>query len=245
MLKCILHTVVILFFSWELVYAQEPKTLTFERIDLLKPVKEVDIPSAENPIIPSEENQEDLDSIQHLGKVVIISPFSFDNKEARRKYLILRYKTRKVWPYAVLAADRLNELQGRLETLDTKREKAAYTRRVQRYMEDEFKEQLKKLTRTEGQILVKLLYRQTGDSTFDVIRDLRSGFRAFRYNLTAGMFSISLKREYDPYEVKEDYVIEHILQWAFQHNQLEYQPAAVDIDYEELMKTWENDNLLD
>src|SRR5699024_6984444 len=160
---------------------------------------------------------------QHLDKVVIISPFRFDNKKERRKYLILRYKTRKVWPYAVLAADRLNELQKRLKTLKTNREKAAYTRRVQRYMENEFKEQLKKLTHTEGLILVKLLYRQTGDSTFDVIRDLRSGFRAFRYNLTAGLFSISLKREYDPYEVKEDYVIEHILQWAFQHNQLEYQ----------------------
>ncbi len=189
--------------------------------------------------------QENLDSVQHLAKVVIISPFQFNTKEERRQYLILRYKTRKVWPYAVLAAKRLETLRSRLDSLDTKKEKAAYTRRVQRFMEDEFKDQLKKLTRTEGQILVKLLYRQTGDSTFDIIKDLRSGFRAFRYNLTAGVFTISLKREYDPLEVKEDYIIEHILQWAFQHNQLEKQDSAIEIDYEELMEKWGNQDLFD
>lgn len=240
MVKYSLHTIFILLSCWGFAQTQDPKNISIEQLELQPPTRELEF-SQEELI----DLQEDLDSIQHLKKVVIISPFHFSDKNERRQYLILRYKTRKVWPYAVIAADRLNTLRQRLDSLDTKREKAAYTRRVQNYMEGEFKERLKKLTRSEGQILVKLLYRQTGDSTFDVIRDLRSGFRAFRYNLTAGLFSISLKKEYDPYEVKEDYVIEHILQWGFQHNQLKEQAPAIDIDYEILMEKWGNDNLFD
>src|SRR5699024_202810 len=130
-------------------------------------------------------------------------------------YLILRRKTLKVWPYAVTAADRLMTLRERLEKLNTKRAKKEYTKIAQNYLEDEFKGELKKLTKTEGQILVKLIYRQTGETTFDIAKDLRSGWNAFWYNTTASLFTISLKETYDPYSVKEDFFIEHILQRAF------------------------------
>ena len=175
-----------------------------------------------------------------LDEIIIFQPLKFKSKDEMRSYLILRRKTRKVWPYAVLASDRLEKLNSRLSTLDTKAKKRQYTKRVQNYIEEKFTEQLKKLTKTEGQILVKLMNRQTGITTFDLVKDLKSGWRAFWYNTTASLFNISLKEEYKPYEVKEDYQIEDILQRAFKDGILEKHEPAFDIDYLDLVENWQN-----
>lgn len=181
-----------------------------------------------------------MDRIQ-LDEVQIVAPFKFDNRDDRREYFILKRKTQKVWPYVVLAADRLEELRARLDVIDNKYGKKVYTQRVQNYMEEQFTEQLKKLTKTEGQILVKLLYRQTGETTYDVVQDLRNGWRAFRYNVTAGIFTISLKEEYNPLNNKEDFFIEHILRRGFQMDDLEYQDPKIDLDFSMILEKWENE----
>ncbi len=173
-----------------------------------------------------------------LDEVVVFQRQKFDSKEEMRSYLILKRKTKKVWPYAVLAADRLEKLTERLSTLESKSKKKRYTKRIQKYIEEKFTDQLKKLTKTEGQILVKLMYRQTGVTTFDLVKDLKSGWRAFWYNTTASLFNISLKEEYDPYNVKEDYLIEDILQRSFRDGTLDKQTPAINIDYLDIIDTW-------
>lgn len=173
-----------------------------------------------------------------LDEVVLIGRYNFKDRKERHQYLILKRKTFKVWPYAVLASDRLQALRKRLGNIKTKSDKKRYTKIVQNYMEDEFKEELKKLTKTEGQILVKLMYRQTGETTFDVVKDLKSGWNAFWYNTTASLFNISLKEEFDPIQVKEDYMIEHILRRAFRTEELESHDAKIDISFLEAMKKW-------
>mgnify|MGYP006283128931 CR=1 FL=1 len=174
-----------------------------------------------------------------LDEVIVLQKLEFKNKTDLRRYLILKRKTKKVWPYAVLAAERLEKLTARLATLDSERKKRRYTKRIQKYIEGEFTDKLKKMTRTEGQILVKLMYRQTGTTTFDLVKDLRSGWKAFWYNSTASMFDISLKEKYDPYEVEEDYLIEDILLRAFKNNTLENQKPAIDIDYLDIVEHWQ------
>jgi len=174
-----------------------------------------------------------------LDEVIVLQKLEFENKKDLRRYLILKRKTKKVWPYAVLAAERLEKLNARLETLDSERKKKRYTKRIQKYIEGEFTDKLKKMTRTEGQILVKLMYRQTGTTTFDLVKDLRSGWKAFWYNTTANMFDISLKETYDPYEVEEDYLIEDILLRAFKYNTLEKQNPAFEIDYLDIVEHWQ------
>jgi hypothetical protein len=137
-----------------------------------------------------------------------------------------------------LAADRLTALNERLASLKRKSERKRYTKIIQRYIEDEFSAELKKLTRTEGQILVKLIHRQTGLTTFGLVKELRSGWRAFWYNNTAKLFDISLKKEFDPIHSKEDFLIEDILERAFQSRQLERQKPAIKFDYYELSEKW-------
>lgn len=173
-----------------------------------------------------------------LDEVLVLGRLKFDNDLERRKYLILRRKTLKVYPYAKLASERLVELNSRLDQIKSKRDRRRYTNIVQDYIENQFSAELKKLTRTEGQILVKLMHRQTGVTTFDLIKELKSGWRAFWYNTTASMFDISLKEEYNPANNQEDYLIEDILQRAFQSKQLEKQPSALDFNFLELTDKW-------
>lgn len=173
-----------------------------------------------------------------LDEVVLLNKLEFNSKEDRRRYLILRRKTRKVYPYAKLAADRLTTMSERLEQMEKKSHRRIYTKRIQKYIEEEFSEKLKKLTRTEGQILVKLIHRQTGRTAFDLVKELRTGWRAFWYNTTASLFDISLKEEYQPFENKEDYLIEDILERSFQSNQLVRQRPAFPIDYLDLTAHW-------
>ena len=110
-----------------------------------------------------------------------------------------------------MAADRLNKLNNRLSTLKNRYKRKRYTRIVEKYIQEEFTEELKKLTRSEGQILVKLVHRETGKTTYQLLKELRNGFRAFSYNLVARAFDISLKDKFDPKISREDYFIEDIL----------------------------------
>ena len=117
----------------------------------------------------------DLDEVYLFGKL------KFPDYKTKLKYYILRRKTIKVYPYAKLAAERLVELNDSIVNIKRKSKRKKYTKKIQKYIEEEFSEELKKLTRTEGQILVKLIHRQTGTTAFDLVKELRSGWRAFWY----------------------------------------------------------------
>ena len=181
-------------------------------------------------------------SFVDLEPVILFQPLKFDSDDDKYRYYILRRKTIKVYPYAKLASERLIELNDSLKNIKRKSKQKRYTKKIQKYIEGEFSDELKKLTRTEGQILVKLIYRQTGTTAFDLVKELRSGWRAFWYNTTASMFSISLKEEYNPNEVHEDYLIEDILQRAFSTQKLIKQPSVLDFDYSSLTNKWSNEN---
>ncbi|NAS11736.1 DUF4294 domain-containing protein [Poritiphilus flavus] len=173
-----------------------------------------------------------------LDEVYIFSKLEFGSYKEKLRYYILRRKTIKVYPYAKLAAERLVELNDSLGKIKSRRKRKRYTRHVQKYIEEEFSEELKKLTRTEGQILVKLIYRQTGKTAFNLVKELRSGWRAFWYNTTARLFKISIKEEYHPESIHEDYLIEDILQRAFASKRLERQESVLDYDYASLTNKW-------
>ena len=126
-------------------------------------------------------------------------------------YYTLKRKALKVYPYAKMAADRLVKLNSRLEKIKSKRKRKKYTRMLEKFLQNELTAELKRLTRTEGQILVKLIYRETGTTAFELVKELRNGFRAFTYNTVASFFDISLKTQYNPEKIKEDLFIEDIL----------------------------------
>ena len=146
-----------------------------------------------------------------LNEVVIYNPVEFVNNKERLDYFVLKRKVSKVYPYAKMASERLKKLNSRLDKITSKRKKKKYTRMLEKFLQNELSAELRRLTRTEGQILVKLIYRETGLTAFSLVRELRSGFKAFTYNTIAKVFKISLKEKYDPLNVREDQFIEDIL----------------------------------
>lgn len=175
-----------------------------------------------------------------LEEVVILPRLRLNTNEERRRYLILQRKTLKVYPYAKLAAERLETLNARMADVKSKRQRKKYTRMVQKFVENEFADKLKKFTITEGQILIKLIHRQTGETAFDLIKELRSGWRAFWYNNTAKLFDMSLKIPFDPEVEEEDFLIEDILQRQFDKGNLEFQKSYKTFDLYTLNKIWKN-----
>jgi hypothetical protein len=185
----------------------------------------------------------DLDEIDTLSnepiplEEIVLYKDNLD-AESKKQFLLLQNRVYKVYPYAKIASERLTALNKTMDALKTNKEKRKYFKIVENYMENEFEAQLKKLSRKQGQILVKLVYRQTGHTTYDLIKDLKSGWKAFWYNKTAKIFDIDIKRKYSPYDVNEDYLIETILYRAFNRGRLVRQEAAKPIDYDELSDYW-------
>lgn len=158
--------------------------------------------------------------------------------DARKRFLILQRRVYKVYPFAKTASERLVQLNKGMEGLKTNREKKKYFKITEDYLTNEFESQLKKLSRKDGQILVKLIHRQTGSTTFTLIKTLKSGWKAFWSNSTARVFDINLKTEYDPMTVYEDYLIETIIDRAFKSRRLVPQTASKPIDVEEMSDLW-------
>ena len=177
-----------------------------------------------------------------LNEVLLLPRRPFKNSEQIRKYLILKRKTIKVYPYSVMASRRLKSLNNRLLVIKTKRERRRYTRMVQKFLEDELTPELSKLTKSEGQILIKLIYRQTGITTYNLVKNLRNGVKAFLYNTTARFFDLNLKTEYNPEIILEDYYIEDIIQRSVRDNLIEYNEPKNKYDLFKLKTLWDKQN---
>jgi hypothetical protein len=159
--------------------------------------------------------------------------------EAKKQFLLLQNRVLKVYPYAKIASEKLSMLNNNMSKLTSNRDKKRYFKIVEDYLDNEFKEKLKKLSRKQGQILVKLIHRQTGITTYDLVKDYKSGWNAFWSNNTARLFDINLKEEYKPFDRNEDFLIETILYRAFGNGRLVEQKAKTPIDIVELTDYWE------
>ena len=173
-----------------------------------------------------------------LKEVIVFQPLKFVSYEEAKSYILLRQRTLRVYQYAKLAADRLNILTERLNQIKSKRKKRKYLRLIEDFIYNEFELELRKLSRSQGKILIKLIHRQTGNTTHQLVKELRNGWRALIYQTTASLFKLSLKDTYNPKEVYEDYLIEDILQRAFSEERLERQNTALDYDLDALYIYW-------
>lgn len=175
-----------------------------------------------------------------LNEITINKDKTYTIGDDKKALLILKRRIFRVYPYAKLTAEKLTQLNETMDKLKTTKEKKKYFKIVEKYLEEEFEPRLKKLSRNDGKILVKLIHRQTGESTFDLIKHYKSGWKAFWANSTARMFSINLRATYKPYDEIEDYNIEAILYTAFRQGQLSRQEASTPINIDNLNKHWKN-----
>jgi hypothetical protein len=154
----------------------------------------------------------DGDTIPYLElrQVLVFPSFRFKNKRQEAKFDRLVYNVKRVYPYAKLAGARLREIETNLGYLQTDALKKFYVKEEEQKLKNEFEEDLKKLTVTQGKILIKLIDRETGFTTYKIVKDLRGTFSAFVWQTLARLFGSDLKSEYDPQG--DDLKIEVIMQ---------------------------------
>mgnify|MGYP001108468167 CR=1 FL=1 len=158
-----------------------------------------------------------------LQTVQVWVPPTFKNKREARKYGRLQRYGVKVYPYAKIAGEMLQDFDDTLRTFTADRKRKKYLKEVEEQLKAEFGGELKKLTIKQGIILVKLIDRETGNTSYDLIKQLRGSFSAFIWQSLARLFGSNLKLEYDPYG--EDYLIEDIVR-RIESGELTYEERA-------------------
>lgn len=133
-----------------------------------------------------------------LEEVVIFPRLVFKNKYRRRRYSKLIRDVRRAYPYAKYAKNMLDEMENEFQNLSTEKEKQKYVKTVEKKLMGEFGNELKKLTITQGRILLKLIDRETGDTSYELLKELRGSVSAVFWQALARLFGSDLKSQYDP-----------------------------------------------
>jgi len=148
--------------------------------------------------------------VVYLPAVDITSTMIFKNKREARRYGKLVKNVKKAYPYAKAAGQKLEEYSLVLACVTTDKERKMVLKQAEEDLKAEYGHDLKKLTITQGRILIKLVDRETGNTSYELVEDLRGKFSAFFWQSLARLFGHNLKSEYDP--EGEDQQIEEIVQ---------------------------------
>jgi len=144
-----------------------------------------------------------------LEDVVVFPQLVFKNKRRQRRYTKLMRDVTKAYPYAKYAKVKLDEMEQEFLKLETEKERDRYVETVEDQLMENFSDELKKLTITQGRILLKLIDRETGDTSYELLKQLRGSFSAFFWQAIARLFGSDLKSQYDA--TGEDVLIERVV----------------------------------
>jgi hypothetical protein len=145
----------------------------------------------------------------NLNPVTISSERVFKNKKQAEIYWKIKRDVKKVYPYAILAEAKLKEYNAKLATMNNEEEKKRFMKKAEKELKDQFEDELKGLTVNQGKILIKLIDRQTGSTSYELVKTLRGSFSAFMWQSLASLFGSSLKSEYDAKD--KDKLIEDVI----------------------------------
>jgi hypothetical protein len=147
--------------------------------------------------------------IIELPAVTVYERKDFEYLYLKRRYRRMIANVKRAYPYAQVAGEKLMELDHQLAAMENEKERKEYINQAEQDIMQQFEKEVRKLTITQGIILVKLIDRETGRSSYQVIRELKGGITAFFWQGIARIFGNNLKAEYDP--EGNDRVIEDIV----------------------------------
>lgn len=145
----------------------------------------------------------------NLRAVTITDFKNKSSKKYQRKWNRTMQRVVKVYPYAQVAGELMREYDRQLSNLKTERERKAYLKMAEEELKNEFEGDIRDMTVSEGHILIKLIDRETGNTSYELIRELRNGFTAFMWQAVARIFGSNLKENYDP--LGDDAIIEEVV----------------------------------
>ena len=151
-----------------------------------------------------------------LTDFVKYSPIRFRSNKDKIAYTKLVRDVKKTLPYAKQIAGIITETYEYMETLPDEKARQHHLNQMEKYLMDQYTPKMKKLTRSQGQLLMKLVDRETNSSSYHIIDAFMGSFKAWTYNVFAGLFGNSLKTRYNPYG--EDRVTERVCVMVEQGN---------------------------
>lgn len=144
-----------------------------------------------------------------LPEVKVMAPVSFSTDKERMEFNLLVFNVKKAYPYAKVAAIKINEYNKMISNAKNNREKRRLMKLAEDDLKNKFGEEIKSLTFTQGKILMKLINRETGSSSYQIIKEYRGKFKVFIWQTVAKIWGYDLKSEYDP--LGEDKAIEQVV----------------------------------
>ena len=140
------------------------------------------------------------DSIKYveMNNVYVYGPLEFKNEKQRKAYNRLVFNVKKVLPIAKEVNRAIIETYEYLETLPNEEARKAHIKVVEKSIKAEYTPRMKKLSLSQGKLLIKLIYRETNSSSYDLVKAFLGSTRAVFYQSFAWMFGASLKKQYDP-----------------------------------------------
>ena len=145
-----------------------------------------------------------------LSFVQVNAKRTWKSRKEYNQFVRLQKKVVKVYPFAHLAALKLEEYAKELEEVTSEKEKKKFYKQIEQEIKEEYEGELRKLTVSEGRILIKLLDRETGNTSFYLVEELRGKFSAYFWQGLARIFGHNLKSSYDPEGADRD--VEFIVQ---------------------------------
>lgn len=153
----------------------------------------------------------DGDTIPHvrLREIKIMPRRRFRSKRAAQRYSRLVRNIKTVLPYARIAGRKIAEIEDNLALMSNEKQKKEYLKKAEKELFQEFEKPLRRLTVSQGRLLIKLIDRETGSTSYAIIRQLKGRFSAFLWQSVARIFGSNLKSEFDG--EGEDRMIEYII----------------------------------
>ena len=145
-----------------------------------------------------------------LEDVVVVGRRTLGERFQAWRYERLVYNVKRVYPYSVIVRTRYWEVNRQLELLPDDKKRKEYLKQIEKDLLSEFEDDMRRMTITQGRILIKLIDRETSNSSYDLIREYRSVITATFWQGIARIFGTNLKSKYDP--EGEDYLLERIIQ---------------------------------
>lgn len=150
-------------------------------------------------VYPAVVQQGDTIACMWLNDFVKYSPMNFRSTKDQVAYSRLIRDVKRTLPYAKEIARIITETYEYMETLPDEQSRQKHLNQMEQYLMDSYTPKMKKLSRSQGQLLMKLVDRETNSSSYHIIDAFMGSFKAWTYNLFAGLFGNSLKVRYNPY----------------------------------------------
>lgn len=145
-----------------------------------------------------------------LNEVVVYPPLKFKNKKEEEFYWRTVRDVRKTLPYAKLICETLLETYEYIETFPTQKEREKYLKKMEKSIFEQYKPILKRFSKRQAKVLIKLIQRETHQTSYEIVKAFLGSFRAIFWQGFGKLFGVSLKTEYKPNKNREDAILERV-----------------------------------